>query len=135
VTYELAQIKLIVENTALESEKINTGGIAVRADDEVSFRSPTSATTKTHQNIQIRSHLTPSGLLFATLSPDTPSFEEFFVGLEDLTNKVDFTKLPHRRSISYEGRFNWKTMYASSIPFWPHVSSKKKKKNSPTSPY
>lgn len=64
------------------------------------------------QNIQIKSHMTPSGLLFATLSLDTPSFEEFFPGLEDLTNKVDFTTLPHRRSISYEGRFNWKTMCA-----------------------
>jgi hypothetical protein len=56
--------------------------------------------------------MTPSGLLFATLSSDTLPFEEYFAGLEDLTNKVDFTKLPHRRSISYEGRFNWKTMYA-----------------------
>jgi hypothetical protein len=56
--------------------------------------------------------MTPSGLLFATLSLDAPSFEDFFPGLEDLTNKVDFTMLPHRRSISYEGRFNWKTMCA-----------------------
>jgi hypothetical protein len=54
--------------------------------------------------------MTASGLLFATLSIDTPNFEEYFVGLEELTNKVDFTKLPHRRSLSYEGRFNWKTM-------------------------
>jgi hypothetical protein len=63
------------------------------------------------QKIQIKSHITASGLLFATLSLDTPSFEDFFVGLEELINKVDFTKLPYRRSISYEGRFNWKTMY------------------------
>lgn len=62
------------------------------------------------QKIPIKSHLTPSGLLFATLSDETASFEEFFEGLEELTNKVDFTKLPHRRSISYEGNFNWKTM-------------------------
>jgi hypothetical protein len=57
--------------------------------------------------------MTPSGLLFATLSLEAPSFEKYFVGLEELTNTVDFTKLPHRRSISYEGRFNWKTMLVS----------------------
>jgi hypothetical protein len=67
------------------------------------------------QSIQIKSHMTPSGLLFVTLSLDTPTFEEFFVGLEELTNKVDFTKLPHRRSLSYEGRFNWKTMYTHPL--------------------
>jgi hypothetical protein len=66
------------------------------------------------QKVQIKSHMTPSGLLFATLSLDTSSFEEFFAGLEELTNKVDFARLPHRRSISYEGRFNWKTMWATS---------------------
>ncbi|CAG8948817.1 hypothetical protein HYFRA_00001940 [Hymenoscyphus fraxineus] len=46
---------------------------------------------------------------------NTPSFEEFFSGLDELTSKVDFTKLPHRRSISYEGNFNWKTMYLRFI--------------------
>jgi hypothetical protein len=71
-------------------------------------RKKTSA--ENHQVRAIKYHLTPSGLLFATLSPDTPSFEDYFAGLEELTNTVDFTKLPHRRSISYEGRFNWKTM-------------------------
>lgn len=65
--------------------------------------------------MNIRSHLTPSGLLFVALSNDTPAFDEFFVGLEALTNTVDFTKLPHRRSIAYEGRFNWKTMYVQSL--------------------
>lgn len=95
VIYEIAQVKLIVENTSPESEKITKDGITVRAEDET---------------IEIRSHITPSGLLFATLSKETASFDEFFVGLEELTNKVDFTKLPHRRSISYSGRFNWKTM-------------------------
>ena len=72
-----------------------------------------SKNSNTSQNIKIKNHLTPSGLLFVTLSEDTPSFEDFFEGLEQLTNKVDFTKLPHRRSISYEGNFNWKTMYVS----------------------
>ncbi|KAJ5757359.1 uncharacterized protein N7511_006053 [Penicillium nucicola] len=59
---------------------------------------------------EVRSHVTPTGLLFSTIADDAPSFHEFFPELEELLGKVDFTKLPHRRSISYEGRFNWKTM-------------------------
>ncbi|KAJ5882388.1 uncharacterized protein N7529_001060 [Penicillium soppii] len=59
---------------------------------------------------ELRSHLTPTGLLFSTISDDAPSFHEFFPELEELLGKVDFAKLPYRRSISYEGRFNWKTM-------------------------
>ncbi|KAI2726545.1 hypothetical protein CBS147354_4260 [Penicillium roqueforti] len=59
---------------------------------------------------ELRSHLTPTGLLLSTISDDAPSFHEFFPELEELLGKVDFTKLPHRRSINYEGRFNWKTM-------------------------
>jgi hypothetical protein len=76
------------------------------------------------QKVSIKSHMTPSGLLFATLSSDTFTFEEFFPGLEVLTNKVDFAKLPHRRSISYEGRFNWKTMCAIS-----HATTRERKAN------
>ncbi|TVY59368.1 Carnitine monooxygenase oxygenase subunit [Lachnellula cervina] len=95
VTYEIAQVTVIVENRSPEHDGIDIDGITVYAEDE---------------NTKIKSHLTPSGLLFATLSEDTSNFEDFFEGLEELTNKVDFTKLPHRRSISYEGNFNWKTM-------------------------
>ena len=58
----------------------------------------------------MRTHLTPTGLLFSSLSDDAPSFEEFFPDLEGLLQRVDFTKLPYRRSIRYEGQFNWKTM-------------------------
>lgn len=54
--------------------------------------------------------LTPSGLLFAAVSPEAPSFEDHFPGLEDLLSQVDFTKLPFKRTLSYEGHFNWKTM-------------------------
>ncbi|KAH9211544.1 hypothetical protein DL95DRAFT_392400 [Leptodontidium sp. 2 PMI_412] len=95
LVYEIAQVKIIVENRSPESEDVNSDGIVVFAEEK---------------NRRIKSHLTPSGLVFATLSIDTPSFDEYFSGLEKLTNTVDFTKLPHRRSISYEGRFNWKTM-------------------------
>lgn len=84
-----------MENNSAPSEDLSFGGIVVIREDGSS---------------DVRSHITPSGLLFATLSLETPSFSEFFAGLETLTNTVDFTKLPHRRSISYEGRFNWKTM-------------------------
>ncbi|KAL4778639.1 hypothetical protein BJX76DRAFT_128160 [Aspergillus varians] len=58
----------------------------------------------------LRHHITPTGLVFATLSDDTPSFHEYFPELEPLLQRVDFTKLPYKRSIKYEGRFNWKTM-------------------------
>ncbi|KAI9746394.1 MAG: hypothetical protein M1818_000107 [Claussenomyces sp. TS43310] len=63
-----------------------------------------------HKEAHIRAHFTPSGLLFVALSREAQCFEDFFAGLESLTNRVDFTKLPYRRSISYEGNFNWKTM-------------------------
>lgn len=58
----------------------------------------------------MRNHVTPTGLIFTTFSDDAPSFHEFFPDLERLLQRVDFTKLPYRRSIKYEGRFNWKTM-------------------------
>ncbi|KAL4803288.1 hypothetical protein BDV18DRAFT_45751 [Aspergillus unguis] len=58
----------------------------------------------------LRNHVTPTGLVFTTLSDSAPSFHEYFPGLEPLLERVDFTKLPYRRSIKYEGRFNWKTM-------------------------
>lgn len=58
----------------------------------------------------LRSHTTSTGLLFSTISDDAPPFEEFFPGLEEILSTVDFTKRPYRRSIQYEGHFNWKTM-------------------------
>ncbi|KAL2871362.1 aromatic ring-hydroxylating oxygenase subunit alpha [Aspergillus lucknowensis] len=60
--------------------------------------------------IPLRHHVTPTGLVFTTLSEDAPSFHEYFPELEPLLQRVDFTKLPYKRSIKYEGRFNWKTM-------------------------
>jgi hypothetical protein len=63
-----------------------------------------------YQHLELPHHLTSTGLLFAALSPDAVSFETFFPGLEALLDKFDFTTLPHRRSIAYEGNFNWKTM-------------------------
>ncbi|KAJ5712662.1 hypothetical protein N7493_009130 [Penicillium malachiteum] len=64
----------------------------------------------TNTDKELRCHVTPTGLLFSTISEKAPSFHEFFPELEELLGKVDFTRLPYRRSIRYEGRFNWKTM-------------------------
>lgn len=57
-----------------------------------------------------RSHVTRTGLVFTTITDDAPAFDDFFPGLEDLLERVDFTQRPYRRSIKYEGHFNWKTM-------------------------
>jgi hypothetical protein len=59
---------------------------------------------------EARSYLTETGLLFAAVSDAAPHFEEFFPDLLPLLKRVDFTKLPHRRSLKYHGNFNWKTM-------------------------
>ncbi|KAK7517621.1 hypothetical protein IWZ03DRAFT_311436 [Phyllosticta citriasiana] len=88
VEYEVAQIPLIVTS-----------------DDEGALKVVNKDTGR-----EMRSHITPTGLLFATISERAPSFEEFFPDLLNLVGRVDFTALPHRRSIKYEGRFNWKTM-------------------------
>ena len=66
--------------------------------------------TITKQGAELKSYITPTGLVFTTISDEAPSFHEFFPDLEPLLAKVDFTKLPYRRSIKYEGNFNWKTM-------------------------
>ena len=58
----------------------------------------------------LRTHTTSTGLVFTTISDDAVSFSEFFPGLEAILGTVDFTKRPYRRSIKYEGHFNWKTM-------------------------
>lgn len=103
---------LIVVNKSPESSSINTDGIVVYAEDKVLHPHPIHKSKLiSPQTREIKQYITRTGLLFATLSLNAPTFEEYFVGLQDLTNKVDFTKLPHRRSISYEGRFNWKTMF------------------------
>jgi len=58
----------------------------------------------------LRTHITSTGLVFTTISDAAPPFHDFFPGLEDLLSSVDFTKRPYRRSLKYEGHFNWKTM-------------------------
>ncbi len=90
VDYEIAQVKLYVERMSEDLRDVKVFGTA---DDG-----------------ELRHHLTESGLLFTTISDEAPSFHDFFPDLEPLLAQVDFTQLPYRRSICYEGRFNWKTM-------------------------
>jgi hypothetical protein len=87
VFYELAQVRFYVTATS---------------DGIKAYLADSSA--------PLRIHLTVSGLLFAALSPSAPEFGEFFPNLEPLLERIDFTRLRYRRSISYEGNFNWKTM-------------------------
>ncbi|KAF2466874.1 Bet v1-like protein [Lindgomyces ingoldianus] len=59
---------------------------------------------------EFKSYITETGLVFSTISDNAPSFDDFFPDLKPLIGRVDFTKLPYRRSVKYEGKFNWKTM-------------------------
>ncbi|KAF2117973.1 hypothetical protein BDV96DRAFT_685594 [Lophiotrema nucula] len=90
VGYEIAQVSLSVLRVSKDPRDIKVFN------------------ESTHQ--EITSYLTETGLLFSTISEEAPSFDEFYADLKPLINTVDFTKRPHRRSIKYEGRFNWKTM-------------------------
>ena len=63
---------------------------------------------------EARSYLTSTGLLFAAISDEAPTFEQFFPNLLPLLERVDFTKLPHRRTLKYGGAFNWKTMVCTT---------------------
>ncbi|QDS72416.1 hypothetical protein FKW77_009061 [Venturia effusa] len=90
VDYEMAGIKLSVRRRSMLS------------NDIVVFNAETAE--------ELQSYITHSGLLFSTISSMAPSFNEYFPDLEPLLARVDFTQLPYRRSIKYEGRFNWKTM-------------------------
>jgi hypothetical protein len=69
-----------------------------------------SYTTYTVQGSEYKSYTTETGLVFSTISDQAPSFDDFFPDLKPLIGTVDFSKIPYRRSIRYEGNFNWKTM-------------------------
>lgn len=91
VEYEIAQVPIYVERLS-------------EAPRDIRIFSATD------NNVEMRQCLTPTGALFCAISEEAPPFHEFFPDLEELLAKVDFTKLPYRRSINYLGRFNWKTM-------------------------
>ncbi|KAF1940196.1 Bet v1-like protein [Clathrospora elynae] len=90
VSYEVAQVSLSARRMSNEPRDIRV--------------------INTDTGSKVKSYITETGLVFSTISDNAPSFDDFFVDLKPLIGKVDFTKLPHRRSIKYEGRFNWKTM-------------------------
>ncbi|KAE9962327.1 hypothetical protein BLS_000494 [Venturia inaequalis] len=90
VNYEMAGVKLCVRRTS------------VLQNDIAVYNAETGE--------ELRSYITESGLLFTTISSMAPSFKEYFPDLEPLLARVDFTELPYRKSIKYEGNFNWKTM-------------------------
>lgn len=56
----------------------------------------------------MRYYLTPTGLLFLTLSEETCSFQEFFPGFEEKTAHADFSAIPLRRPLKYTSNNNWK---------------------------
>ncbi|KAK7914026.1 hypothetical protein PG985_011729 [Apiospora marii] len=102
VQYELAGVHFVVERLDDENK-------------EGSFRATDLANVSPHRgqlskNQPLPQKLTRTGLLFVAISKDALSFEDYYPGLEDLTDRFDFTELPFRRTLSYKGRFNWKTM-------------------------
>lgn len=94
VQYEFGQVPITVRKSS-SSPDLSSEGITVVSDQD---------------GTSLRHHVTPTGLVFSTISASAPTFHNFFPDLEPLLARVDFTRLPHRRSIKYEGNFNWKTM-------------------------
>jgi hypothetical protein len=108
VEYEVAQVHLTAMRMSDASQDIKVfKGDTVRP---TALHTPKKA-TQDFQDGELKSYVTDTGLLFSTISDEAPSFDEFFPDLKPLLGTVDFTKLPYRRSIQYEGNFNWKTMY------------------------
>lgn len=101
VHFEIAQIQFFVENSSPPSDSSTV------TKDGIQVFSQSSSNT---DPVTLTSHVTPTGLLFTTLSSSAPPFHEFYPGLEELLQIVDFTALPYRKTISYTGKFNWKTM-------------------------
>ncbi|EXJ55937.1 hypothetical protein A1O7_08868 [Cladophialophora yegresii CBS 114405] len=91
--FEIAQIELTVVTTAAGGSSAKTVKVLNASNGE-----------------ELRSQQTRTGLVFTTISSEAPSFDDFFPGLQDLLDSYDFTRLPHRRSLTYDGNFNWKTM-------------------------
>ncbi|KAH7147500.1 hypothetical protein DER46DRAFT_650813 [Fusarium sp. MPI-SDFR-AT-0072] len=86
--HELAQIDFVVRR---ETEDWRSITISKKSDGTI-----------------MRSHLTPNGLLFVTLSDETCYFQEFFPGFEESMAHADFTELPLRRPLKYTAHNNWK---------------------------
>jgi phenylpropionate dioxygenase-like ring-hydroxylating dioxygenase large terminal subunit len=103
--YLLGAVPKFQENPSLDFE---FAGVKIRVvhdgDEEFSVQ-------RVADSVPVRHYLTPTGLLFGTISPNAPSFEEWFPdSLLPLLNAHDFRRLSWRHSLSYPGLFNWKTM-------------------------
>ncbi|KAK5455313.1 hypothetical protein LTS15_006033 [Exophiala xenobiotica] len=80
--------------------------VIVRHDGNENF-----TVTRKSDGLELDNYLTPTGLLFTTVDPSASSFSEWFpASLLELLSGYNFRRLPHRRTIKYPGRFNWKTM-------------------------
>ncbi|KAL6251415.1 hypothetical protein RBB50_001624 [Rhinocladiella similis] len=80
--------------------------VTIHHDGEENFK-----VVRKSDGLELTHHLTPTGLLFTTVDPSAPPFSQWFPpSLLELLSGYDFRRLPHRRSIKYPGRFNWKTM-------------------------
>ena len=72
---------------------------------------------------QVRGHIPYTGLVFTTTPDDAPVFRAFFPGLRETLKRVDSTKRFYRRSVKYDGHFNWKTVidgYQESLN-WQYI--------------
>ncbi|KIW67542.1 hypothetical protein PV04_06786 [Phialophora macrospora] len=89
VEYEFAQVAISVRHDGNENFEV------IRKSD----------------GFVLNHYLTPTGLLFATIDSSAPPFEQWFPpSLLELLSGYNFRRLPHRHSIKYPGKFNWKTM-------------------------
>lgn len=102
--YLVGPIVKFEENKPVEYE---FSGVCLTIERNGDTNTITSTTTAGQP---FKTHTTPTGLCFTTISASAPSFHDYFPGLESLLSAVDFTTRPYRRSIKYPGHFNWKTM-------------------------
>lgn len=99
--------------TPVEYEIAGTGFQIIKREESdepeayyVDEKDPSTMTDK-----RVRLAQTKTGLCFICFDEDGPSLEEYFgEKLIELLDSVDFKQRPHRRSIKYTGKFNWKTM-------------------------
>jgi hypothetical protein len=67
---------------------------------------------------EINVHVTPQGLIFANFdcSEDGPvPFKEWYGGLEDELDEVNFDEYEYHSSYELDGQFNWKTLSKTAL--------------------
>lgn len=106
VSYEIAQITITACRMSEDPRDIKVLYKATASSSAIEL----PLGLMEYQGAEARSCITETGLVFSTICDEAPSFSDYFSDLRPLIRKVDFTRLPYRRSIRYEGRFNWKTM-------------------------